>query len=159
MYRTYRNTSLGANQKIKGRFAMWDFLFGQDIRIISERSLSNSVSSLFQASRLCTNSTSNLHDCRFTCSIRLRTRRGVQCSLRFHPRSILLDHSTHVRVWFTTARAPRSEEALRKRQSLGIVLRIFKTDKYPYTLSSPAVCQDAHNREEDHILGISLVRF
>ena len=158
MYRTYRNTNLGATRRIKARFAMSDSLFGQDIQIISERSLSNFVSSLFQAFRLCINSTSNLHDCRFTCSIRLCTRRGVQCSLLFNPGSILLDHSTHVRVWFTTARAPRSEEALRKRQSLGIVFRIYKTHKYPHTLSSPAVCQDAHSHKEDHFLGISLVR-
>ena len=60
----------------------------------------------------CTNAASYLHDCRFTCSIRICPWRAVQCSLRFNPGSLLLDHSSHVRVWLTATRAPRSEEAL-----------------------------------------------
>ena len=62
--------------------------------------------------RLFTDNASYLYDCSIACSIRVCSWGGVQCSLRVDSRSLLLDYTPHVRVWVTSTRTPRSQEAL-----------------------------------------------
>ena len=101
---------------------------------------------------------SNLHDCCLASSKWVCSRWSVSCALCLHSRSFFPDHSSFVCFWTSPSRTARSEEALRNRESLGVLLRIRETYQYLDTFPSPALRTDAHYFEKDDILGVPNVR-
>ena len=71
---------------------------------------------------LCSDITSDLHDRCLAGSKRVRPRRSLSCPLRLDSWPLFPNHPPYVCVWTSTPRTTRSQEAVRKRKPLEVIL-------------------------------------